>query len=252
MTPRLHGFYATEIYLPCSAFSRALRRWRNRLKGREEKFLQSTRLPVVSWKRVLRPTVIHLLEHAKANGNVRISELGVLCQAAANCADQTNLFEIGTFDGRTTINLARNSPARCRVVTLDLPPDEPTKFDLAKGERHFVEKPRSGARYRAHEQRAPELFAKIQQHLADSAKFDYTPFHGTCSLVFVDGSHAYDYALSDTAAAMKLVRPGGVILWHDYGIWKGVTDALEELEARDHLGLANIAGTSLVFWRKPA
>jgi len=39
------------------------------------------------------------------------------------------------------------------------------------------------------------------------------------------------------------------VLWHDYGVWSGVTQALEELDAARGLGLVNIAGTSLVFWR---
>jgi hypothetical protein len=48
---------------------------------------------------------------------------------------------------------------------------------------------------------------------------------------------------------MRLVRPEGFVLWHDYGVWPGVTKALEE-RAR-HLGLVHIRGTSLVFWRAP-
>jgi hypothetical protein len=68
--------------------------------------------------------------------------------------------------------------------------------------------------------------------------------------VFVDGSHTYDYLLSDTRAAMTMVRPGGVIVWHDYGVWDGVTTGLEELEARERYGLRNVRGTSLVVWRR--
>ena len=46
--------------------------------------------------------------------------------------------------------------------------------------------------------------------------------------------------------------PGGMVIWHDYGVWPGVTRALEELEASRNLGLRHIRGTSLVFWRAPA
>ena len=49
---------------------------------------------------------------------------------------------------------------------------------------------------------------------------------------------------------MDLARGGGVVLWHDYGIWEGVTEALEELERRGSHGLRNIRGTSLVYWKK--
>ncbi len=34
------------------------------------------------------------------------------------------LFEIGTFDGRTSLNLAFSSPADCEVYTLDTTPDK--------------------------------------------------------------------------------------------------------------------------------
>lgn len=69
-------------------------------------------------------------------------------------------------------------------------------------------------------------------------------------MVFVDGSHAYDYVLSDTRAAMTIVDPGGLVVWHDYGIWEGVTNALDELEQRERFGLRNIRGTSLVIWKR--
>jgi len=36
-------------------------------------------------------------------------------------------------------------------------------------------------------------------------------------LVFVDGSHDFVSAKRDTALALQLVVPGGVIAWHDYG-----------------------------------
>lgn len=67
--------------------------------------------------------------------------------------------------------------------------------------------------------------------------------------MFVDGSHAYDYVLSDTDRALDLVDAGGIIVWHDYGVWEGVTRALEEIEAQRRPGLKHIKGTSLVFWR---
>jgi hypothetical protein len=251
MTERWHGFYATRVYLPFSLLSRRWRRFSHRLRGRQSRFLQDTRLPEVSWTDCVRTRAPRVWEHQKQNGNVRISELAVLAALAAECRPGSTLFEIGTFDGRTTLNLALNAPASCRVCTLDLPPDQATLFALAKGERHMVEKPAPGARYERHRARQPALIGRVQQLLGDSATFEFAPYREACSLVFVDGSHAYDYALSDTRAALTMVEPGGTIVWHDYGIWEGVTRALEELEEREPLGLRNIRGTSLVIWRKP-
>ena len=67
--------------------------------------------------------------------------------------------------------------------------------------------------------------------------------------MFVDGSHAYEYALADSDTAFRLVAPNGVVVWHDYGVWEGVTRALEEIEAARRLGLRHIGGTSLVVWK---
>jgi hypothetical protein len=47
-----------------------------------------------------------------------------------------------------------------------------------------------------------------------------------------------------------MVKPGGIVLWHDYAHWnRGVFRALNEL-ARE-LPLVHIAETSLVAYRKP-
>jgi len=113
----------------------------------------------------------------------------------------------------------------------------------------MVEKEQSGLRLEKYRKSDRSIIAKINQLFGDSASFDFSPFYNSCSLVFVDGSHAYEYALSDTYAAMKMVKKGGVIIWDDYGIWEGVTRALEEIEEKEKIRLENISGTSLVYWK---
>ncbi len=245
MMARCRGLYGTHLYLPCSAFSRSWRRHSNRLRGKQSRRLQETKLPTISWRSCVRTVAPCVWEHRKANGNVRISELAILAALAAGCRDASSIFEIGTFDGRTTLNLALNAPPACQIFTLDLPPEQATRFHLAQGERHMVEKPVPGTRYHRYRQSHPQLISRIHQILGDSASFDYTPYAATCSLVFVDGSHAYDYAISDTRAALTLIESGGIIVWHDYGIWEGVTRALEELQQRENLDIRHIRGTSL-------
>jgi len=245
-----YGYYATRIYLPLSSLSRRWRRFSHRMRGKQDRLLQFKRLPEISWKSCANSHMPRIWEHKKENGNVRLSELGVISALAADCEDGTNLFEIGTFDGRTTLNLALNSPPRCQVFTLDLPPDLKTRFEIANGERHMIDKLKPGSRIQKFRSTYPASIAKIHQLLGDSAAFDYTLYENSCSLVFVDGSHAYDYAMSDTRSAMNIAKGGGVIIWHDYGIWEGVTKALEELEQREGYGFRNIRGTSLVYWKK--
>lgn len=242
-------FYALRVYLPFSHLAHAVRGKSRALRGKVNRHQQETQLPDAPWHRLFpsRPAV--LVEAAKANGNVRVSELAVLAKAAAAAAPGLEIIEIGTFDGRTTLNLAVNSDPTTPIFTLDLPPELATKFALDHGERKFVEKPVPGERYRRASPPWQDSTAKITQLLGDSGTFDWSAHFGKAGLVFVDGSHAYDYAKHDTEMAFKMVAPGGMVLWHDYGVWEGVTRALEELEAERKLGLKQVRGTSLVFWR---
>lgn len=245
-----YGYYATSLYLPFSSFSRKWQRFRNRIKGAEETHLQFISLPAISWRKCTNPKLIRLIELQKEDGNIRISELGILSQFAKNCNPESYILEIGTLDGRSTINLALNAPINCPIYTLDLPPNAETKYSINPGEQHYADKLEPGLRYKKYKNIYKEEVSRIHQLLGDSATFDFSEYKNNCSLVFVDGSHTYEYAKSDTKLAMDLVEKSGVILWHDYGIWKGVTEALEEIEEENHFGLKNISGTSLVYWRK--
>jgi predicted O-methyltransferase YrrM len=249
LIPNLIGFYALQIHMPLSGLSRKWRRFSRRIRGKEAQGLQQVRLPTVSWRELSSGSSVRVVEARKANGNVRLSEVAILNSFAQAAEDGANIFEIGTFDGRTTLNLAFSSPPRCQVYTLDLKPEMDTAFDLAEGERHMVEKPRSGARIDRYRNTHSAAVSRIHQLYGDSASFDFSPYYGTCSLVFIDASHAYEYVLSDSRAALKMIKPGGVILWHDYGIWSGVTDALEHLAANEMPDIRCIQGTSLAFWR---
>lgn len=67
--------------------------------------------------------------------------------------------------------------------------------------------------------------------------------------VFIDGSHSYEYVLNDSKQAIKMLRNGkGVILWHDYDEYAGVTRSLNKLylENNKFKNLKRIKGTSLV------
>ena len=247
LAARAMGLYALSVYLPLSLLAQRLRNHRRARRGvRRDTY--ATALPQVAWGDVLGRRPIRLVEAGKADGNVNLAELAILAQAAAAVAPGSSVVEIGTFDGRTTLNLAINA-ADASVFTLDLPPDERALYALAPGERKYVDKPQPGARFRACGPAWQVAARRITQLLGDSATFDWTPHEGRASLVFVDGSHAYDYVRKDSVTAMRLVAKGGLVLWHDYGRWEGVSRALDELEAERGLGLRQIAGTSLVVWR---
>jgi hypothetical protein len=248
---RWSGFYALGIYLPISMAARRLRDRGRAVRGVRKADTHATGLPHVPWSAVLRRRTIHLGETDKSDGNVNLAELAILAQAAAAIPAGTMIVEIGTFDGRTTLNLAINAAGDAAVVTLDLPPDDVALYALAPGERQYVDKPRPGERFRVCGPPWQAAAGRITQLHGDSATFDWAPYEGRAGLVFVDGSHAYDYVRKDSETAMRLVAPDGMVLWHDYGRWEGVSRALDELEAERGFGLRQISWTSLVFWRAP-
>jgi Methyltransferase domain len=249
LAARARGFYALSVYLPVSLAARRLRD-RSRARRGVRRDTHATALPHVAWREVLARRPIRLTETDKADGNVNLAELAILAQAAAAIPPGSIVVEIGTFDGRTTLNLAINA-AHADVFTLDLPPDERAAFALAPGERQYVDKPQPGARFRAASPPWQPAARRITQLLGDSATLDWSPYAGRAGLVFVDGSHAYDYVRKDSETALRLIAPGGIVLWHDYGRWEGVSRALDELEAQRRLGLRHVRGTSLVLWRAP-
>jgi hypothetical protein len=248
LASRINGLYARSIYLPVSIASRGFRDLGRRVRGVERG--QQTSLPVAGWREVIGARPIRLVEARKNSGDVNLGELAVLASAAAAASAGDEIVEIGTFDGRTTLNLAVNAPAQHRIFTLDLPPEAAPKFDLAPGERAYVEKPRSGRRFLDAPPEWAAAAGRITQLMGDSATFDWSAHAGRAGLVFVDGSHAYDYVIADSGTAFALMANKGMVIWHDYGVWEGVTRALEQIEASRHLGLRHVRGTSLVVWRK--
>ena len=246
---RIAGTYALRAYLPASLAARTFRNILRHLRGNA--VASPTRLPQAPWSRLLKSCPIQLAETAKSDGNVCLSELAVLALAARDTPAGSEIIEIGTFDGRTALNLAINAPSGVSIATLYLPADQPSALAIEASERRYVDKPAPGARLRNCRGHWRGYADRVVQLRGDSATFDWSPYYGRAGLVFVDGSHAYDYARKDSGTAMRLVKPGGIVLWHDYGVWPGVTRALEELEAARRLGLVNIRGSSLVFWRAP-
>ena len=213
-------------------------------------------IPVVSWMDLV-PADTRIdtrLRDVHVDGNVAAFELDVINRLVA-FHDPSTLFEIGTFDGRTTLNLAAHSRTDARVYTLDLSPAglERTVLPLEVGDRLFIDKPASGAQFAG-----TSVEPKIVQLFGDSAVYDFRRFHGKIDFAFIDGSHAYDYVLQDSSTAIRLMRESGIILWHDYvregpTPWPGVPRALGELYERDPVfrGLRQIAGTSIVFLQVP-
>ncbi|MHA3704364.1 O-methyltransferase [Jatrophihabitans sp. YIM 134969] len=159
----------------------------------------------------------------------------VVLQALVAGRGVREVFEIGTYDGGTTAVLAEALPEDGHVVTLDLPPGA---FDASQSpvdlDGHGV-----GSRFRA----SPAA-SRVTQLLEDSTAFDPAPYAGRFDLVVVDGAHDLEHGLVDTRTALRVVAPGGVIVFDDFtAYWAGLVRGI--VTAAAGRGLARLAGTDL-------
>jgi predicted O-methyltransferase YrrM len=136
------------------------------------------------------------------------------------------VFEIGTFTGESTLLMAMNTPPATSIFTLDLPPPDPTARKKHKPPSYIAGSAYAGSPHTS----------KITQLYGDSRTFDFGPWAGTIDLVLVDANHTYPFVKADSTTALRLLRPGGVIVWDDY-VWvpeypecAGVAQYLHELQ----------------------
>jgi precorrin-6B methylase 2 len=136
------------------------------------------------------------------------------------------IFEFGTAKGGTTCQFFLNTAANTQIYTLD------------KGASISKESAIQNA-FRSN---------RVHAISADSTKFDFTKFNEQINLIFIDGGHDYETVKSDTRHALKILRPGGIIMWHDYKPDHcGVFNYLNELGT--DLNLIHIQGTSFVAYQ---
>lgn len=70
-----------------------------------------------------------------------------------------------------------------------------------------------------------------------------------CDAAFIDGDHSEQVVRHDSLLARRLVRPGGIIIWHDFGNpVVEVTQVLSELSDQGW-PIQNVSGTWLAFMR---
>jgi len=173
---------------------------------------------------------VRLHEQAYDWSTTRLVELFVIAELL-QAQQPAACFEFGTFHGRTTLNMAANTPEQTVIYTLDLPRAQMnrTAFKPDPFQRRMADKAMSGTRYRG-----TGWEHKIQQLYGDSATFDYAPYQGKMDFVFIDGAHTYEYVLNDSRKAIDLLRGGkGIILWHDYADWFFVRKAINYLRTTD-------------------
>lgn len=155
-----------------------------------------------------------------------------------NCPKK--IMEFGTFSGLSTLYLSWYSPADAHIITIDMPDDTFMKWFMMPSFE-------VGMRFKQTDQ-----MKKIQQIAADLRTIDIAAFEKQ-DFIFIDAGHRYCDVKHDTENALQLIRPGGVIVWHDYGLWLelDVVRYLNKLN-RSLPGLKRIKGTSLVYLKTSA
>lgn len=158
------------------------------------------------------------------------------------------ILEFGTYLGVSTQTMALNSPANCRIYTIDLPDETiPESIpNLNHIDQNHIRKSRS---------RVGEAFlhsptrGKIIQIQVNSLKFRPEKEMGTMDLVYVDGGHSLPIIEHDTENAFRVLSAAGTIIWDDYfHLYPDVVRFLDELQAQ--FPLYGIAGTNLVIYSR--
>jgi predicted O-methyltransferase YrrM len=150
------------------------------------------------------------------------------------------ILEIGTYDGNTTLNLAANSPVDALITTIDLPPEWDGQFELNVPDLfvNVTDRTKIGSQYKS-----TEYAKKIIQIFGDSAKIDWSAMSIPFDIVFIDACHYYEYVKQDTQNALKYLKSGGLLVWHDYGSLKDVSKVVDETAKR--IKVKAIQGTRL-------
>jgi predicted O-methyltransferase YrrM len=153
--------------------------------------------------------------------------------------DARTVVEFGCNNGRTAAAVLRNVTGIERYVGVDVPPGynfackvqakeiPPVPGELAIGDERF------------------ELL------LRDRGTFDLDADDlPACDVVFVDADHSRAAVLNDRELAKAIVRPGGMIVYHDDNGLEvvDVSKALDDLAAGG-ANIVHIAGTWLAFER---
>lgn len=149
------------------------------------------------------------------------------------------IVEFGVHEGRNAVAALRNIEGLERYVGVDVLPDYAPHLGYQRREI-----PKLPGRLALGDERF-DLIVKPR------GTFDLTAEDlPRCDVVFIDGDHSRKGVENDTALARQIVRPGGVIVWHDDNGSPRVevTQTLDDYAAAG-APILRVAGTWLAFER---
>ena len=157
-----------------------------------------------------QPLRVELALFPKSHASISVLEFSCLILLMHQVRAK-RVFEFGTFKGISITQIALNLAPDSQIYTLDLPDESlATALSVADPEDAAI------AREAGKGSLVPAAVRpRIQFLKHDSATFDEKPYAGTMDFVFVDGAHNYDYVKNDSEKGWRMLRPGGIIAWHD-------------------------------------
>ncbi len=172
----------------------------------------------------LNETSITINRLALSDGNISHLESLIITALASSLKKDQNFLEIGTFDGKTTINCASNLKSSI-IYTIDLPEDE--IVDEIERSNDYLEYDKALIMKKERRMKDFSNFSNIKQIYADSTKFDFSTINFT--IAFIDGGHDLGTVCSDTTNCIKNIKKPGVIIWHDYDVTNPVGRYLQSI-----------------------
>jgi predicted O-methyltransferase YrrM len=162
-------------------------------------------------------------------------EMEVIADLVAEVEAKTML-EIGCRDGRTARVLLQNVPTLERYIGVDIPKTSIPTLPHQRSEQVSI----------------PGYYAKgdprFELILRERGSLDLSPDElPDCDAVFIDGDHSEGAVLCDSHLAATIVRPGGVIIWHD--AFNGAVEVKRVLD-RLHMqgwGIENVPDTWIAY-----
>jgi predicted O-methyltransferase YrrM len=139
--------------------------------------------------------VCDILENFTNGETGNTDTIKLLCTLGEN----KDVFEFGTFQGRTTRQIALFAKS---VTTFDLGLNtsgegEYPDYEVGKYSKDMP---------------------NVTQLIGNSLTFDFSPYYGKFDLVYVDGGHSFECITADFAHATQLVRPGGIVIVDDTNV----------------------------------
>tara|TARA_Y100000589_G_scaffold246893_1_gene234772 strand:- start:94463 stop:95275 length:813 start_codon:yes stop_codon:yes gene_type:complete len=212
-------------------------------EGILEKHNFSKGLPVTSFHELINDSKIQISPYAMAEGGSMVTDISLLKILAGQYKGNAVFFEIGTWRGETTANIA-SLVKEC--FTLNLSTEQLKAYGLPET-------------YLKQQDLYSKNISNITHLKGDSTTFDFSPYYGKCDLVFVDGDHHFESVKKDTETAFKLLKnENSRIVWHDYAFHPGkirnevFAGILEGTPKEYHQNLYHVSNTmSAIFTRQP-